>query len=267
MENFSVKSPSKSNKKFIWESSIPESLKKFNFKTIEAPSSTSRINFKCSRGNYLFLNKKKFSDPSSQISLSQAASGRNFYSIKYLGITNGQIGILSKRNQIPQSSAIETYKDTPLVIINTSGNDNKSSRNLINSLANKLENFPSKEPLGNYIDDLIPNSNDHNEFIIHTYARPRALNAIRRSQKKEFSADAVKPASAALQRNGICGWKLTRPKTTVPKKERLNKSCIEKFQIECKHLDINDAYGEPYLKHLAKVRKSKSREGYNRLGV
>lgn len=275
MKNFSVKSPNKSLEKFIWESSIPESLKKINSKTIEAPSSTNYANFRCSRGNHPFLNKKKLSDPSSQVSLSQATSGPNFYSIKYLGITNGQIGILSKRAPMPQLSAMETCKDVPLAIINTSVNDSKSSRNfgnLIASSAKKIENRPlSKDAFGNYIEDSFPNPNEYNEFVIHTYARPRGLNAIRRSQKKEFSADAVKPASAAIQRNGICGWKLTRPKTTVPKKERvdrgLDKSCAESFQIECKHLDVNDGYGEPYLKHLAKVRKNKSREGCSRIGV
>ncbi|OMJ68161.1 hypothetical protein SteCoe_34466 [Stentor coeruleus] len=275
MKNVSVKSPNKSVEKFIWESSIPESLKKLNSKITDVPSSTNYFNFKRSRGNHPFLNKKKLSNPSSQVSLSQATSGPNFYSIKYLGITNGQIGILSKRAPIPQLSAMETCKDVPLAIINTSANDSKSSRNfgkLIASSVKKLENRPfSKEAFGNYIEDSFPNPNEYNEFVIHTYARPRGLNAIRRSQKKEFSADAVKPASAAMQRNGICGWKLTRPKTTVPKKERIDKGldnrCTESFQIECKHLDINDGYGEPYLKHLAKFRRSKTREAYSRLGV
>lgn len=133
------------------------------------------------------------------------------YSIKYLGITNGQIGILSKRTPIPQLSPLESCKDVPLPLIYSTSKDMRQTNSIINQIIDSRPNSKSNTRIDykpneiNYIspvvhlskkvesdvvidESLYPNPDAYNKHVIHTYARPRGLVA----HQKQFSdADEV----------------------------------------------------------------------------
>ena len=132
-----------------------------------------------------------------------------FYSIKYLGVTKGVIGILSKRTRIPQLSPMETCKDVPLSVINSSMTDKNSvpekffSRfGYVSSI--KLPNA-EKEISEDHQEDHFYESDSNNEFIIHNYARPRGLISIRRSSNRDDSFESTKPIAVQCQRTGVSG--------------------------------------------------------------
>ena len=137
------------------------------------------------------------------------------YSIKYLGVTKGQIGILSKRSPIPYLSPLETCKDVPLVLINSS----TANRGISNRLLNKLvsgtghlelkpdiqETFIEKEAYEQETDNDFPNPEEYDEFVIHTYARPKALVSVRKADIYEYNPPIHKPVNIPNQRLGISG--------------------------------------------------------------
>jgi hypothetical protein len=187
------------------------------------------------RSNFHFFARKKETEVSRQASIFHSQQPPAFYSIKYLGITNGKIGILSKRSPIPHMSPLETCKDVPLVYINSSISNSRSSKHLISSVEvpNKIR--------GNDGDRYFPNPEQFNEFVVHTYARPRGLNAIHLGKKKEFSVLNTRIVAKSLQRSGITGWKLRRPKTSSARRIRNEGAEGEKkLYVECKHIEVKE---------------------------
>ena len=64
----------------------------------------------------------------------------------------------------------------------------------------------------------------------------------------------------------MSGYKLTRPKTTIlnqnnARNKNNKKNSENNFNIECKHIILEDNYSEPYLKFLAnsKVNRKKTK--------
>lgn len=188
------------------------------------------------------------------------------YSVKYLGITKGQIGILSKRTPIPQLSPLETCKDVPLTLINSSISHKKSDNRLINKLINnnktdalitdfsveKIEDVPEEENF--------PDPEVYNEYVVHTYARPKALVSIRKAYNEE---DTIKrPVIVPYNRVGISGWKLSRPKTAAESnssKKRAKSRCFSRrIPKEKQTPDIPEYFNEPYLKYLAEKKNGLS---------
>ena len=72
------------------------------------------------------------------------------YSVKYLGIAKGQIGILSKRLPMPQRSSVGKY----------------------------LNAHPPA-------DNEAPRPEEYNEQVIHTYSRPKALIPVKKKQDEQ----------------------------------------------------------------------------------
>ena len=191
------------------------------------------------------------------------------YSIKYLGITKGQIGILSKRAPIPYISPLEACKDVPLAIINSSISDQKTSSRLLNKLITKpvpmaykpespkvqeIEKSITEE----IIDDDFPDPEAYDEFVIHTYARPKGLITVK---KEEFYDPPHIPIQIPYHRVGVSGWKLSRPKSTCnerpSKSSRSTRKVPHKSEAKTRRNDMPEYHNEPYLKFLAE-KKCKS---------
>ncbi|CAG9321579.1 unnamed protein product [Blepharisma stoltei] len=226
--------------RFRWESSVPEGWHKFlriNPPKTASPTNRQRIKQRASTANPLktrphTTNFAEYEDR--LLKLNNDFSDENFkynqlyqysedqktevikpefnkeiqspcYSIKYLGITNGQIGILSKRAPIPQLSPLESCKDVPLPLIYSTSKDTRISNSIINQIITRPtsksnerfeykppENFTSPSPILSNIkkseqtividETLYPNPEAYNKYIIHTYARPRGLI----TQQKDF---------------------------------------------------------------------------------
>jgi hypothetical protein len=244
--------------KYIWESAVPDKLKSRKIKSSLEPTKTSEAPQDCNTSTSLLMQAQD----SIYKEMDQSAP---LYSIKYLGITKGQIGILSKRTPIPYLSPLEACKDVPLTLINSSLSDRKISSRMINRLINVPNpaplnlDFSVDKPEKKTEEENFPDPEIYNEKIIHTYARPKALVSV----KKEFGegeGSQRKPVVTPYNRVGISGWKLSRPKTAMrseasarPLKTR---SLTRRTKLEKTKPDLTDYFNEPYLKFLAEKRKS-----------
>jgi hypothetical protein len=176
-------------------------------------------------------------------------SSANYYSIKYLGVTNGQIGILSKRTKIPQLSPMETCKDVPLAVIN--------------GTVFGLEKEFSVKKMKKYSNESSPNkkeSLEKGDFVVHNYARPRGLST---SYKKIRRGGLVtKVLARPIQTRAVSGWKLSRPRSNSPCKDRSRKD-IEApdrndLMVYSSQVREKGEYAEPYLGYLTTGKRLKN---------
>ena len=172
-------------------------------------------------------------------------SSPSFYSIKYLGVTNDQIGILSKRTRIPKLSPMETCKDVPLAVINgaTSILKRDSSFRYLNSQS-RNPSPPRQQSPGKQ------------NYIIHTYARPRGLSTSHKRIKKEKRNMCALINEKQSESRAVSGWKLTRSKNHSQLRSRAEPEGevlrgYSKFKV-----DKSQEYAEPYLKYLMKSPKN-----------
>ena len=183
---------------------------------------------------------------------SRPRTGNLYYSSKYLGVTKGQVGILSKRLLMPCLSAYETCKDVPLSVINSALKRTKLPSGMIKDLINPL-NADSKDaegqsPSGSSVPES-PHPEDYDDFIIHTYARPNGLTAIRKPTKP---FEPPTPVKIAKKRQGITGWKLSRP-STAPKSRPLSSipfKPLPKPKVPVAKVPLSGFHNEIYLKYL-----------------
>ena len=265
INNYMIGTPvnrqSKSVEKFIWQSAAPDGIKRAE-STMRACADPQRYSgYKKSKKARSFLLKRTESSAARSLEKTLGESSL-FYSIKYLGVTKGLIGILSKRSRIPQLSPLETCKNVPLARINSSMSSKKpkiiiQNHELTESAVNiqtfKEEISPS-EPL------LSPEINE--EFVVHTYARPKRLVATQKSAQRAFDTKNI-AVQCKRSRSGLVGWKLIRPKTTTSEKQRpdqrLRKKSKDALQIDCKHIKIHTGYSEPYLRYLEEKKKMRKK--------
>ena len=212
--------PVPQEKNYIWQGAVPDWLKKTQ-RPIHSAMEPCRP-YTVSHGN-----KPSNIVSSEDIKKIPAQSLSNFaknksplYSMKYLGITNGQIGILSKRAPIPYISPLEACKDVPFALINSSLNDRNKSTRLLNRLISNPEQLvfqpePAQENIEKIEDDF-PDPNLYNEYIIHTYARPRGLMKVNKNDEPDQNQPVNKPIQIPYHRVGFSGWKLSRPKSSNP---------------------------------------------------
>ena len=249
--------------KFIWESSIPDSIRKLGvFRSDKSQLAYNSTNRNIRTQNHSFLKKKKSFVKTGE-SDKEERSTSPFYSIKYLGVTKGSIGILSRRAPIPQLSPLETCKDVPLVVINSSLSENKSMKKFGSGTSYSPGKWLTRtyERFDNEIREHSTNKEVNEDYVIHTYARPRGLTSLHKNVLKDNSLDAKKPIAISYNRPGVSGWKLTRPKTSSPQKLRKIKKNLnddyEDLHVDCKHIKISEGYSEPYIKFLVSSRKSR----------
>lgn len=199
---------------------------------------TSRVSqkMKTRQNSHSFINKEKHNEKK----LIPQIRSSKYYSIKYLGVTKGQIGVLSKRTKIPELSPMETCKDVPLSVINNY------------MFSQNKEDFPSKKKTNSRESSPARGGKiEPDDFVIHTYARPRGLSVSRKVYNKpKFESSTL---ATLVQTRSVSGWKLKRPKTNSPKKLKPHEETDKnKFlQVFSKGYETT-AYAEPYLKYLVR---------------
>lgn len=244
--------------KFKWDGSAPLSKEKVYKPVLEKSSN------KETRDNSPITNSLLEQHINANLNKVKENSTGPLYSVKYLGITKGQIGILSKRSPIPQLSPLETCKDVPLTLINSYASEKRTNSRLANKLINNsnadplITDFSNDKSEDAHEEENFPDPENYNEFVVHTYARPKALISVR----KMFNNEEItrKPVIVPYNRVGISGWKLSRPKTATDEQnftKRAKSRCYSrKADKEKKVRDIPEFYNEPYLKYLAEKKNA-----------
>lgn len=189
------------------------------------------------------------------------------YTLKYLGVTNGQIGILSTKRPIPHMSYMEACPSSPLPMIYA-------------SLSRKV--LPPPENNGKFLKEeltfietharnrLKPDEkrktsfkNDH--YLVHKYSLPRGLVAIHNSPLKStdksefdlrFELEKQKRFPTPRLRRGMSGWMLstihTEEQTMLPRFRR--KKDMEKTG-KSEEITTGEEVYLKYLKLKEKVRR------------
>lgn len=201
----------------IWESSIlsPRSTPTLKPKSRLFTSSSLRIlkDFpltEASEERYPLL--KHLYSPLTHKDKQRRKPGEVFYSVKYVGVCNGEMGVLSQRKQLQFERKQRPFlpSTSPLLsgsLENTSG---------LEALSNTKDPIPQEF--------LHPKPERYAEYLVHTYTRPRPLTAVSSMRKIEQpdtfttlnpgrfnrALHDIKPAK--ISRNSISGWKLATPK-------------------------------------------------------
>lgn len=158
---------------------------------------------------------------------------KSYYSVKYLGITNGEIGILSQRKPIPCKSFYSRPLPKAQSLLHLLPNPVDS---LHQSYDSPLEELTREEAAGtqdDLEDSLRPAPERYNEFVVTKYLKARPLTPGKRGSEKggmgyqrrrveegnnsalglHYITPEFQPARR--QRRGISGWKLSRPHSSV----------------------------------------------------
>ena len=218
--------------------------------------------------------------PGFQINSNASIAGNNnnvYYSIKYLGITKGQIGILSKRSLMPCLSSYQTCKDVPLAVINSSiskPSSRQTQRIIRSSVIDNRGSIIITEPIKEsepqevkkvekisyeLIESSVtpenedPHPEDYNEYVIHTYARPNGLTSVRKPYKERFEPTPVK---VSKPREGVAGWKLSRPRTAERRPVSSVRVTQKKIERKIEREELNEFFNEPYLKFLHEKKRN-----------
>ena len=275
------------SQKFIWESAAPERPKSRVKRGQSAkPNRLNNTQFSKSGFNSVTpANRKFFASYATKETLPPS------YAIQYLGVTNGQIGIWTKRTTIPQLSPLESCKDVPLPLIYSSVPEKKSPTFIEKLVKNNptpiqdeynIEEVKDGSQVSTEEEGVAqPNPELYDQYIIHTYARPRCLSSYRKSREQveycrlnpefhkvqnRFQLKKSKVVEAPMYRTGVSGWKLTRPRSSMSIKKRKSRTAPkQKSSTPLKFHEkesVESYYNEPYLKFLAQkgfnIKKSDS---------
>lgn len=172
------------------------------------------------------------------------------YSVKYLGISNGQVGILSKRLPIPRLSRLDSCKNKPLSVIYAAAFrlPNPPKRR-IKSLLSKIELLEDSfkdtsiaevfSPRKHSETEKLPTAGSKcqtdetgsiadlqpcNEYLVNKYSRPRGLKSARKTRAFRFNVNDEwledrfvaynrRSIMTPMPRSGMVGWKISRPRT------------------------------------------------------
>ena len=161
------------------------------------------------------------------------------YTLHYIGVCNGEMGILSQRKPIPVP-----LKSSPKHI----------STDTI-SLGNEANSLPQEY--------LRPSPHLYNEFLVHTFTKPHLLTPVSSPRDvKSGRQDVVvrgnyrnlhdiKPA--VVGRKGISGWKLTTSRGNLPKKHDKNANTTPYFPLDMQKISFRKGTrqrNEAYLEQL-----------------
>lgn len=121
-----------------------------------------------------------------------------YYSIKYVGITNGEIGVLSHRKPLP--SPYRTQCDET------------------ESWEAAAQRLPAEF--------VRPTPEKYDQFMVHKYSRPRGLSTVRKNTEQTAGERLRRrrrshsPRQVSAGRTGVSGWKLTRRRSHFVTKAR-----------------------------------------------
>jgi hypothetical protein len=168
----------------------------------------------------------------------------NTYSVKYLGISNGQVGILSKRLPIPRLRAMDTCKNKPLSVVYAAAYRPPKSPRMsslkprIDALEESFKDSTVSEvrPLEHLPENLSKSDSEpsgpladpqkYDVYLVNKYSRPRGLRSVRRPRNSHSSIHGAwledrfdlynrRAIVTPLPRTGMAGWKISRPRTPI----------------------------------------------------
>lgn len=256
----------------IWESSIPDSwhriFSKKQGKTRPPTSKSVRV-LRTAQPSDMDHQLTTFDhlyrvDSSARPHTSPKISSESFYTVKYLGITNGEIGILSQRKPLvsPKSLSRTRPSTQQLSRLTTSAKELSPSPPpsfYMQSMEAAKDVFPAEF--------LKPDPSKYDEYLVHTYSRPRRLNSVRKGSEQPHAAPLLpifRPVAAVKPlRRGVSGWKLTRPKShsaLFRQKTDCGAGKEKRETLLLKPLEGNGAklQGEAYIHYLLLKKKVKA---------
>ena len=201
---------------------------------------------------------------------------KSFYSIKYLGITNGEIGILSQRKPIPCKSLHSHHLPKAQSLLHLLSDPVES---LHPSYDSPLEERTRENAAGtqdDLEDSLVPEPERYNEFVVTKYLKARPLTPGKRGvegkgslayqrrvvgegNQSALGLHYITPEfqPARRQRRGVSGWKLSRPHSSVAL-TRPAKSAFPKDAFSTSLLPVaaQTDHPEAYIQYL--LRKTRS---------
>lgn len=144
--------------------------------------------------------------------LPKQRSPNNKYTIKYVGVTNGQIGILSTKRPIPRLPFSEVCTQQPLPLIYAC-----ESRRRLQMQADSPIKLVKRE-----LDYIQTQAKSHlqkrsplrskvtpgEDFVVNRYAFPRGLVAVRR-KRRGVAHKGELSLQLPTSRRGVTGWMLT----------------------------------------------------------
>lgn len=226
----------------IWDSSVPVTKAKrpasgWRQRVVSRPSTGVR------RQGY-----------ASQRDLVQAESeGRLYYSTKYLGITGGEIGVLTVRRPIPVTarSSVHIMRD-------------KSVKNITDSEQPQEIHTPEKSPSRpdpGQNSPLVVNPKLYDEFVVTKYMRPRPLTANKPGKSP------VRPESSFHLQHFPSPSVSSLRFLTIDKRPVRPKSCVQlpkpsPYGLETPIIQRSPAFSnhpEAYIQYL--LLKKKMRQG------
>jgi len=254
----------------IWESSIPDSWHRIFAKKqprTRPPTSKSvrtlRTAQACESDHQLTTFDHLYRvDSSARPHTSPKVTSESFYTVKYLGITNGEIGILSQRKPLtsPKSLARTRPSTQQMSRLTMSAKELSTPPSFyMQSMEAAKDVFPAEF--------LKPDPWKYDEYLVHTYSRPRRLNSVKKEAENSHNAplEAIfRPATAIKPlRKGVSGWKLTRPKShsaLFRKKGDGNAGKEKRKTVLLEPLGGKEAKlpGEAYIQYLLLKKKAKA---------
>ena len=195
---------------------------------------------------------------------------RSRYTVKYIGVTDGQIGILSTKRPIPKMSYVEACPRTPLPMIYASVSrkllpTGESNQNLLKEELSFIETHARdkiRERRGS------PKSWGAQEYAVHRYSIPRGLVAVRkqREDSPEKVAECIRNISPEYRdfalrfenekqkrfptprmRRGMSGWMLSGYRL---EEQPMLQKMVKRRAQEKSRLDSSEITGDLYLKYL-----------------
>lgn len=183
-------------------------------------------------------------------------TGDVYYTTKYLGVTKGQMGILTRKSLMPCLSSYETCKNVPLSVINSALKPDRIASEMIKGIiAQSNQEFKNIDEVSVSKDSDVPHPEEYDEFVIHKYARPNGLTALRKPVKQ---ITMPVPIKIEKKREGITGWKLSRPSIVKPrpKSSTVYKPAVKVKIQSSKKEYLDEFHNEIYLKYLHDKHKS-----------
>lgn len=167
-------------------------------------------------------------------------SSPNKYTVKYFGVTNGQIGILSTKRLLPRLPFQQGRTQLPLPLTYASESRRhlqdkpspiKLVKNQLHYIASQTKTLMQRRSPGTRQVEM------NQDFVINRYAFPRGLVAVRKRGRKTHRNELSQQFETP--KRGMSGWMLSSSYTTGEHSNTRRKSPS--------HSTIT---GELYLKHL-----------------
>lgn len=173
----------------------------------------------------------------------------HYYTVKYVGITNGELGVLSQRKPLlsPKSQFRYLIPPGPLTPQPTTADMTNTA-------------LPAEF--------LRPNPSKYNEFIVHQYSRPRPLTASKRErglaspvnqnwliEGAKYGVSGLDTAPAKVERKAVSGWKLSWPRSHSSFACRTKQKPVALLAAKQDSQDSqNYIFGEAYLHYLQQAK-------------